>query len=164
MSPKHGERIGKFFIALLALALLFSPISSFSQVGNQGTAQGQRALDPQVVQLLDRASTYHDLATLYLKRGESELAVAEARKILQLRIPSEHEHLVVKSLVIISDKLGEIRRYDLAQNLLDEAQKSTEQNLNRARLLKAKARLYLFAGDDEKAIDAYRRALDLEGR
>ena len=154
----------EFGYIVLLLAFLSIPLSSFSQARIQGAGSEQKATDPRVVQLLDRASTHHDLATLYIKRGEADLAAAEARKILQLHIPAEHESLVVMSLVIISDKLGEIRRFDMAQGLLDETLKTTGQNTNRAKIFKAKARLYLFAGDDDKAIDSYRRALDLQGK
>jgi Tfp pilus assembly protein PilF len=48
--------------------------------------------------------------------------------------------------------------------LLDEALKNTELDANKANLYRTKARMFYKSGQDEKAIEAWRRALDLEAR
>jgi len=126
-----------------------------------GQEAAQRA-DAQV-ERMSVASGHHELALLYVKKGDYDAAVTEARKILQLRFPQEHEHLVVQSLSIIADKLGESRRFDLGQALLDDTFRSAELVTNRVKTLLAKARLYKQAGDDTRAIESYRRAVDLGG-
>lgn len=145
---------------LMPMLLIF--VEPAQPQDGQGLSQG--TTDTSVVQVLERAAAHHDLAILYLRKSEPEKAAAEARQILLLKIPSDQEHLVVKSLAIISDKLGEIRRFDLAQALLDEALKACELGGNKARVLKTKARLYLLADDNDKAIESYKRALELEPR
>jgi tetratricopeptide (TPR) repeat protein len=110
------------------------------------------------------AEGYHDLAILYIRQGDLEMAMASARQIIQLRFPAEQEYKIGQSLSIITEKLAEARRFDLAQALLDEALKSTELDANKAKLYKIKARLYMQSGDNERAIDAWKRAMDLETR
>lgn len=158
----------KFCLGLAATLIVASlSAQDLPALHEAGEAQGggqARITDPQVVRSLSLASGYHDLANLYIKKGEMEKAAAEARHILQLDLPAEHEHLVVKSLAIISDKLGEAKRFDLSQSLLDETLRSAEQPLNRVVVLKTKARLYRLAGDDDKAIESFKQALELEGR
>ncbi len=143
-------------LPLLALLLACAPV-----VGS-GQAQPQTR-SPELAQKFDLAEAHHDLAELYIKKGDLDKAMAEARQIIQLRFPPEYESLVAQSLSIITDKFAEIRRFDLGQTLLDEALKNTELNANRAKILATKARLYRLAGDSDRAIESWRRALELEG-
>jgi len=154
--PRHATLV-------TGLVLVLSiPLSLRSQ-SREPTGQ-QRALEPHVERNLRLASDYHDLAKLYLKKGEPDKAVAEIRKVLQLAFPVDYEHLVVQSMAYVSDKLGEMNRFDSAQALLDDTLKSIEQPANQARVLKTKARLFLAAGEDDRAIESWKRALELESR
>ena len=140
--------------ACFALALmLLAPVS--------GTAQ---AADPDLAQKLAMAEGFHDLAILYIKKGDLDNAAASARQIIKLRFPAEEEYRISKSLSIITEKLSELSRFDIAQLLLDEALKNTELDANKASLYRTKARMFYKSGQDEKAIEAWRRALDLEAR
>ena len=145
----------------LMVALSIPPIVS-SQ--SRESAIPQRTLEPQLERNLRLASDYHELAKLYIKRGDPDKAVAEIRKVLQLAFPVDYEHLVVQSIAYVSDKLGEMRRFESAQALLDDALKSVEQPANQARVLKAKARLFLAFGDEDRAIESWKRAIELETR
>src|SRR4030095_683756 len=154
--PRHAT-----LIAGLMVALSIPPIVS-SQ--SRESAVPQRTLEPQLERNPRCASDYHELAKLYIKRGDPDKAVAEIRKVLQLAFPVDYEHLVVQSIAYISDKLGEMRRFDSAQALLDETLKSVEQPANQARVLKTKARLFLASGDEDRAIESWKRAIELETR
>jgi len=147
---------------LLAFILVQGQLPGFAQGNNQTTAAS--SADPEVAQKLTLAEGHHDLAILYLKKGELDLAITEARDIIQIRFPADYEGLVAQSLSIISEKLAEMNRFDLGQMLMDEALKVTEQDVNRVRILKNKARLYMLAGDSDRAIENWRRALDLESK
>jgi len=70
----------------------------------------------------------------------------------------------VESISIIVEKLAEARAFDLGQSLIDETLKSIQQDANRATILKSRARLYLLAGDNDKALESLRKALDIESR
>jgi tetratricopeptide (TPR) repeat protein len=147
---------------LLVLVLLFNFLP------HQGVAQTREAAsaqlrNPELSQKFDLAEAHHDLAELYIKKGELDKAMAEARQIIQLRFPPEFEELVGQSVSIITEKFAEIHRFDLGQTLLDEALKATEASGNRAKILATKARLYRLAGDNDRAIESWRRALELEG-
>ena len=147
----------------VAFVFLAAPVGALAQ-GSEDPSQQAQSLDRELAQKLTLAEGHHDLAMLYLKKGDLDKAVAEAREILQLRFPGEYESLVAQSMSIITEKLAEMRRFDLGQTLLDEALKATEQTSSRAKIFRNKARLYMLAGDNDKAIDFWRRALDLESR
>lgn len=149
---------------ILCLALILTPFQLISQEKDPAAAVSSLSRDPETAQKLKLAEGYHDLAILYLKKGELDNAFAEARQIAQLRLPMEYEKLVAQSLSIIIEKFSEVKRFDLGQILLDEALKNADQPVNKAKILRNKARLYMLAGDNDRAIDSWRRALDLEAR
>lgn len=120
--------------------------------------------DPLIDQKVTLAEGFHDLAILYIKKGEVDKAVAAAREIILLRFPPEYEKAVAQSLSIITEKLAEIKKFDAGLALLDEALKTSELTANRVKILRNKARLYMLAGDNDRAIESWRKALDLESK
>lgn len=147
-------------LLVLVLLFTFAPTHGFTQTRDAASGQVR---NPELAQKFDLAEAHHDLAELYIKKGELDKAMTEARQIIQLRFPAEFEGLVGQSLSIITDKMAEIHRFDLGQTLLDEALKVTETNSSRAKLLATKARLYRLSGENDRAIESWRRALELEG-
>jgi tetratricopeptide (TPR) repeat protein len=160
----RNQRMKKWALAPLAFLLLLCPGLQAQQQRDAGSTAAGQSGDQQLQRKLSLAKGYHDLADLYIKSGELSEAVASERQILQLRLPPEYEKLVVESISIITEKLAEARAFDLAQSLVDEALKNVQQNANRASILKNKARLYLLAGDNDKALDSLRKALEIESR
>ncbi len=157
MNPERAIRAGtQPVLATVCFALIL-----MLAVPVIGKAQ---ATDPDFNQKLTMAEGFHDLAILYLKKGDLDNAAASARQIMKLHFPVEEEYRIAKSLSIITEKLSEMSRFDLAQTLLDEALKNTELDANKASLYRTKARLFYKAGQDDKAIDAWRRNLELEAR
>ena len=157
MNPERALRASfKPSRAAVCLALVFILLAPVA-----GRAQ---TADPDFEQKLAMAEGFHDLAILYIKKGDVEDAAASARQIMKLRFPAEEEYRIAKSLSIITEKLSEISRFDIAQLLLDEALKITELDANKANLYRTKARMFYKSGQDEKDIEAWRRALDLEAR
>jgi|WetSurSiteA1Bulk_404760.scaffolds.fasta_scaffold46271_2 tetratricopeptide (TPR) repeat protein len=147
----------------LAVLLMFSIVLT-AQQKDATSITPPSSIDQQLQRKLSLAKGYHDLADLYIKNGELSEAVASERQILQLRLPAEYEKLVVESISIIVEKLAEARAFDLGQSLIDETLKSIQQDANRATILKSRARLYLLAGDNDKALESLRKALDIESR
>ena len=109
-----------------------------------------------------KAYSQYELAVLYLNNGEANRAMAAARQILQSRIPPEYEEAVVESMSKIAGMLKDAHRFELAQALLDDTFKVVVQVTNRITILKAKAVLYHETGQDDKAIEFWKRAKDLE--
>ena len=154
----------RFISAWPVLIILWGLYPCLAQGRDPAALAPLASADPELSQKLTLAEGHHDLAILYIKKGDYDLAVAEARHIMELRFPADYEKLVAQSLSIITERLAEVHRFDLGQMLLDDALKVTEQNANRVRLLKNKARLYMLARDDDNAIESWRRALDLEAK
>jgi tetratricopeptide (TPR) repeat protein len=152
-------------MALIPLAVLLALASVVvAQQKDATSITPLSSVNQQLQRKLSLAKDYHDLADLCIKNGELSEAVASERQILQLRLPAEYEKLVVESVSIIAEKLAEARAFDLGQSLIDETLKSIQQDANRASLLKSKARLFLLAGDNEKALESLRKAMDIESK
>jgi tetratricopeptide (TPR) repeat protein len=164
MIPQSKDHeIKKWALVPIAIFLILCSVLT-AQQKDAGSIAATQSVDQQLQRKLSLAKGYHDLADLYIKNGALAEAVASERQILQLRLPAEYEKLVVESISIITEKLAEARAFDLGQSLVDEALKSIQQNANRATILKNKARLYMLAGDNDKALDSLRKALEIESR
>ena len=152
--------VGRRVAAALAVLLLGTAVAAGAQ--DRSALPGGPQIDLQTERKLAFAEGHHDLAVLLIKKGEIDKGVAHARAILQLRLGGEFEKLWVQSLSIICERLAEVRRFDAGQVLLDEALKAAEQNVNRVKILRNKARLYVLAGDNDRAIESWSRALEIE--
>ena len=159
MRSGHCSKRSNRIRTLIVLALFCAPLAGLSQQAEPTPGQGL-AMSEEAFRI--EAKMHHETALLYLKNGEVDKGVLEARKIIHPPIPPKFEMAVAESM--ITDELAKARRFDLAQTLLDEAFKATVQIPPRVSILQTKARLYLEAGDDDKAIEAWKRAKELEGR
>ena len=158
---RHGlsRNMTRRIAALFLLAILCSPLAGIPMQAGRPQAQ---SLDAEAYQI--QAAYHHDLAVLYLKNGEIEKGLAEARQILKPQIPPELEEAVAMSMSILTDKLASMSRFDQAQALLDDTFKVIVQIVNRVRILQLKSRLYLQAGENDKAIETWKRAEELKAR
>jgi tetratricopeptide (TPR) repeat protein len=155
-----SQRVMNQMHAFIIFALICAPLSGFSCP--QGAAPQTQSIDVETFRI--QAYAHHALALLYLSKGDVDKGLAEARAIIQQRIPPEFENAVAESMSKIADRLKDLRRYDLAQSLLDDTLKVMVQIPNRVSILKIKAGLYVLSGENDKAVDAWKRALDLEAR
>jgi len=146
--------------ALALVTVICSPV--FSHPRQEPLPPQSQAIDDETFRI--QAYAHHDLALLYLAKGEVDKALAEARAILQTPIPPAYEKAVAESMGKIAGKLKDLRRFDLAQTLLDENLKVTVQIPNRVSILRVKAALFLYAGEESKAIEAEKRARELEAK
>ncbi len=146
---------------IMALALLCAPISGFARQSAPPNDQAQN-IDAEAFRI--QAEMHHSLTLHYLKSGDVDKALAEARQIIQPPIPPKLEVAVANSMSIITDQLKDLKRFDIAQTLLDETFKATMQLPVRVMILQNKARLYLLSGENDKAIEVWKRAKDLEAR
>jgi tetratricopeptide (TPR) repeat protein len=158
MNPEPATISKRQFLCFLALALVLVPIAAYSQEYEAG----DQSPDPRVAGLLIRAEAHHDLAVLYIDKGELEKGIAEARHIIQLQLPAQYEKCVAQSLSIITEALADMRQFDLAQSLLDESLETIKHPPNQVKIYRTKARLYMLAGDNDRAIESWQKALDLE--
>ena len=159
MHARHSFR--GFGAAALLAGLLLTP-SAFARAPEQESVS-QRPSDAQL-ERISVASGHHDLALLLIKKGNDAGALAEARKILELGLSAEHETLVASSMAIITEKLGDARKFESAHGLLDDALKALETASARSKVMIVKARLYTRAGDDDRAIETYNKAFEISRR
>jgi tetratricopeptide (TPR) repeat protein len=148
--------------AFIMIVLACAPGAALAQATASAPSVQSSGIDSEVFRI--KAQSLFDLAVLYLNNGSVDKAVAAARQILQPPIPSEYEEAVVESMSRIAGKLKDAHRFDLAQALLDDTFKVIVQTTSRVKILQVKAALYHLAGEDDKAIEAWKRAKDLEGR
>jgi tetratricopeptide (TPR) repeat protein len=148
--------------AILFGVLVISPAAGIARTQDFALAGQAQGVDSQA--FLIRASSQFDLAMLYIKNGEPDKALAEARKIFQSPIPPEWEDDAVKSVELISGEFKQLRRYDLAHLLIDDAFKTLALVPNRVEILMFKSVLYNDAGEKDKAIETYKRAQALKIR
>jgi tetratricopeptide (TPR) repeat protein len=142
-----------FFLLLLLLPAALPAISPYSAFAGQNQVLSAE-------EFLLKAEYQYELAKLYLKNGETEKAVDAIRQIIQSRIPLQYEETVTKSVCdsYFAEQLKDLRRFDLAQPLLDDLLKVVTQIPNRVTILQKKSKLYYLAGDNDKAIEFWKRA------
>jgi tetratricopeptide (TPR) repeat protein len=157
----HNSMFIHLSCALLLVVLSCVPVTVWAQ-NAAVTADQSPTLESDVFLL--KANSHYELAKLFFENGKVDEAVAEIRRIIQLRIPPEHEQSVVKCMTNVSNKLKQLRRFDAAQSLLDDTLKVIVQIPNRVELFKQKSALYYASGQDDKAIEAWKRAIAEEAR
>jgi tetratricopeptide (TPR) repeat protein len=160
MGSGLSNRRPRWTSAFLLMALMCLPVAASARQTNPPPAA--QSLDAEAFRI--QAMMHHEMALLYLEKGMVDKAVAEARQIIPKTIPPELEEAVAMSMSIITDKLASASRFDLAQTLLDETLKVSVQLPARVKILKNKSRLFLLAGEDDKAIELWKRAQELEAR
>jgi tetratricopeptide (TPR) repeat protein len=148
-------------LAILSLVIFCVPLAVLAQNTNSAKVGQNQTVESEA--FLIRSFSQYELVKLYLKNGEIEKAYSAARQILQPSIPPEYEPTVVKSMRQIADMLKDVRRFDLAQSLLDESLKVLVQIPGRVEILQKKAGLYFLSGENDKAIEAWKRA-EAEGK
>lgn len=119
--------------------------------------------DPESVRKLKIASTEHELILVLIQSGSFDKIELEWKKVLDLKLGPQYEGAVAKSLLTIAFKLYEAKQLALAQALLDSSLAGASfSNKNKADILRFKAFLYKESGELEKAIETYKRAIELE--
>src|SRR5512137_836355 len=96
--------------ALMALTLICAPIAGFSRQSAPATDLAQN-VDTEAFRI--QAEMHHSLTLHYLKNGDVDKALAEARQIIQPPIPPKMEVAVANSMSIITDQLKDLKRFDL---------------------------------------------------
>lgn len=113
---------------------------------------------------LEIAHALHEIILLHIKKDQFDKVWPAAQALLALRFPPEQELATVKSVYLITEGLYEKGRTDLAHQILDAATRSLSDNANKSKVYLIQARLYKLEGQDEKAIEGYRKSVELKQR
>lgn len=150
----------KRLFPLLLLAACLSQAGFLSSLPAYGSAPAGAQLTED--QMLSIAETQFEIAKLLIKEGRFDRVLPEMRKILDLNFQGENEQLVAKSSSLIARQLLASRQTALAHELLDETLARMKQSENAAAVLKIKAYLYKSEGKQQKALETFERAAEIE--
>lgn len=149
----HSERItaGALISLLLAGMIPVMPLD------------GQQSGSPAA---LDRAKsiaeTQHEIVLLLIKKKEFEKAATEANKIFEMKWPEDQESLLLRELLFLTGQFLSQGKADLGLQLIDRNSKSFKKTSSRVAILKERGYLYKNMGQDDKAIDCFKKARELE--
>lgn len=155
------ERIKKSLVvlAMLASVMVLSPaILAQDPVATKPvvTAEDDDALKANI----EVAYAQHEIILLLIKNDQFDKVRPAAQILLGLHLPKEQELNTVKSLTIISQKLYEKGRAELAYQILDAATHSISDPSNKSKVYLILARYYKLDGQDEKAIESLKKSME----
>lgn len=110
------------------------------------------------------AETQHEIVMLLIRKKEYSKAVSEARKIFDLKWPEDHEPLLLRELLILSDQFLHHGQASFGLEMIEKNAKSFKAATSQIAILKEKGYLHKCLGHNDKALDAFREAKRLEDR
>ena len=110
------------------------------------------------------AEMQHEIVMLLIKKKDFEKAAAEANKIFEMKWPGDQEPLLLKELLYLSDQFLHEGRAPLGLQLVEKSSRYFKSTASQISVLKEKGYLYKAMGQDDKAIECFRQAQELENR
>ncbi len=118
--------------------------------------------EQEVDQMLSVAEQQFEIVKILIKQGRFDQVVPEMKKIYDLNLPEKYEQLTAESAGIAANSLVKSRQFEVAHQVLDIAFARMRRNENKAAVLKVNAYVYKEEGNLDKAMECFRRALELE--
>jgi len=110
------------------------------------------------------AETQHEIVMLLIRKKEYQQAAAEAGKIFDLKWPEDQEPLLVKELLFLSDQFLRDGQAPLGLDLISKHSRCLKKIPSRVAILKEMGYLYKSLGQNDKALDCFQKARDLQNR
>jgi len=110
------------------------------------------------------AGSQHEIVMLLIKKGEYEKAAAEADKIFAMKWPDDQEALLLSELLLLSNQFVCSNQPAISLKLIEKNSRCFKQTRSRIAILKEKGYVYKKMGQDDKAIDYFRQARELEDK
>jgi hypothetical protein len=108
------------------------------------------------------AASQHEYVMLLIKKKEYDQAAKEACKIFEMKWPSGQESLLLTELLILSEQFLQHGQPHIGLHLIDHNSKSFKQTASQIAILKEKGFLYKSLNQDDKALEYFRKAQELE--
>ncbi len=108
------------------------------------------------------AESQHEIFVLLVRKKEYAKAVDEAGRIFEMKWPADHEPLLLKELMSLSDQLVHAEQVSSGLLLLDRNMKYFRSVQSRISILKEMGYLHKSMGHDDQALDCFRQAKQLE--
>jgi tetratricopeptide (TPR) repeat protein len=109
------------------------------------------------------AEAQHEIVVILVKKKDYEKAAAEANKIFDMKWPDDQEPLLVKEMRNLTELFLNAGQAPLSLKLIERNYARFKKRSSQAALLKETGYIYKSLGQDDKAIDYFRKARDLEG-
>jgi hypothetical protein len=110
------------------------------------------------------AETQHEIVMLLIKQKEFQKAVLEANKIFEMKWPDAQEPLLLKELLFLSDQFLKHGQASLGLQFIEKSSKGFKSSASQIGLWKEKGYLYKGMNQNEKAMDCFIKARELEGK
>jgi tetratricopeptide (TPR) repeat protein len=148
--------LGKIIAGALALILVAAAAAFVSAYGSQ--SRSPSALD----RTKSIAGTQHEIVVLLIKQKEFQQAAAEANKIFEMKWPEDQEPLLLKELLFISGQFLRGGQAPLGLQVIDRNSRFFKKVPSQIEILKEKGYLYKNMNQNDKALDCFRKAQELE--
>jgi tetratricopeptide (TPR) repeat protein len=113
-------------------------------------------------QTKSRAETLHEIVMLLLERKEYEKAEMEANKIFDMAWPDNQEPLLLKELLLLSDHFLRQGQARIGLQMIEKNSRRFKTNSSQIEILKTEGYLYKNLRQNDKALDCFRKAQELE--
>ncbi len=151
---KLQERVYRsgIILALIACMASVAPLSAFQADGSASLGK-----------MKSMAEAQHEIVILLIKKQEYAKAAAEANKIFEMKWPSDQEPLLLKELLNLADAFRQQGQAALGLQLVERNSNYFKRVTSQASICKEMGYLHKSLNQDDKAIEYFKKARDLEG-
>jgi len=110
------------------------------------------------------AETQHEIVVLLLKKKEYDRAATEANRIFEMKWPESQEPLLLKELQILIDLFLNQGQAPLALQIIGKNSRNFKKTSSQIEILKETGYIYKSLKQDEKALEYFQKARELESR
>jgi tetratricopeptide (TPR) repeat protein len=156
MKSAESRSYGRIAISVLLSAVLLAGTISFtaSSAGRPDSDNWEKTRSA--------AESQHEIVMLLLSKKEYDNALAEANKIFDMRWPDSQEALLLKELLLLSDQFLKHSQARLGLQLINRNSRCCKSTSSQIEILKQTGYLYKSLNENDKALDCFRKARELE--
>jgi len=144
-------------IAVMICCLLAAAGAPGQERGTQS-----KSSDPELSRILSLAESQHEIVMILVRKGEFAAAAGEAQKIFDLDWPAAEEPRLLRELLGLSDQFLKHDQPELGLRLLEQNTASFKAAKHQAAVWKERGYLFKKMGQDDKALECFRKAQQLE--
>lgn len=145
----HYPQSYKMLVIMICCSALLAPL-----LGDERSPDEKKAI----------ARSQHEMLMLLIEKGEYQRVPEELQIILDLRFEGKYEKYVTDEIVILSTQLSQKQQYELCHRILDMGLGVLQEKESLARLYKEKGAVYKLTGDSEKALEMFKKSVELTAR
>jgi tetratricopeptide (TPR) repeat protein len=110
------------------------------------------------------AASQHEMVMLLIKKKDYNKAAQEACKIFEMNWPDGQEALLLRELIGLSDEFFRHGQAAISLQLIEKNDASFRQTSSQIAILKEKGFLYKSLKKDDKSLECFSKAQELENR